>query len=126
MCVPPGPSIVLSREEDVLVVTAAGLRENDGAGAGNRATWLGTLPDFAGEIDGYTLAGVFDDSPAALAGLQKGDVLVGFGGRTVTDLASFTRALRDHDPGALVELEVLRGEQPLRFTVVLGNRSDRR
>ena len=42
------------------------------------------------------------------------------------DLASFTRILRSHAPRDLVEVEVLREGNPLRFTVVLGDRADRR
>ncbi|MFN2371559.1 MAG: M20/M25/M40 family metallo-hydrolase [Candidatus Krumholzibacteriia bacterium] len=103
------------------------LRSEGGSQEGqNRATWLGTLPDFSEETTGYRLAGVFDHSPARQAGLQKGDVLVRLGGREVTDLATFTRALRAHAPGDPVEVEVRRGGRLLRFTVVMGDRADRR
>ena len=103
------------------------LREDSGDDvAQNRSTWFGSLPDFTEDIVGYKLAGVFDDSPAARTGLQKGDVLVSLGGAKVTDLATFTRALRAHDPGDLVEVELLRDGSLLRFTVVLGDRADRR
>ena len=97
----------------------------DGAG-GNRDTWLGTLPDFSEDVRGYQLAGVFDGSPAQGAGLQKGDVLVRFAGREVTDLVTFTRALRSVDPGDPVEVEVLRDGRSLRFTVVMGDRAQRK
>lgn len=96
------------------------------ASAGDRASWLGTLPDFTENAEGYPLAGVFPDSPAARAGLQKGDVLVMMGGRLVVDLATFTTALRAHSPGDLVELTVRREGKTLNFTVVLGNRTDRK
>jgi len=109
-----------------LMVGEGPLRPGDEPTAGNRATWLGTLPDFTEEVGGYKLAGVFDGSPAAAAGLQKGDVLVRLGGREVTDLATFTGALRAHGPGSLVEIELLRKDRRLSFTVVLGNRADRR
>ena len=103
------------------------LRDDGEAEAGqNRDTWLGTLPDFSEDVRGYRLAGVFDGSPAQGAGLQKGDVLVRFAGREVTDLATFTRALRSADPGDPVEVEVLRDGRPLRFTVVMGDRAQRR
>ncbi len=92
---------------------------------GNRSTWFGSLPDFNEEIEGYALAGVFDGSPAARAGLLKGDVLVLFAGRTITDLPTFTRALRAHDPGDLVEVTVLRDGGRLNFTVALGDRSEK-
>jgi len=101
------------------------LREDDD-GTGNRQTWLGTLPDFTEDVTGYRLADVFDDSPAARAGLAKGDVIVEFGGRPVTDLATFTRALRENLPGDPVEIVALRGGRTLRFTVVLGDRADRK
>ena len=112
--------------EEITHMVHGPLRPGGEATAGNRATWLGTLPDFTEEAGGYKLAGVFYGSPAAAAGLQKGDVLVRLGGREVTDLATFTGALRAHGPGSLVEIELLRGERRLRFTVVLGNRADRR
>ena len=103
------------------------LRDDGEAEAGqNRDTWLGTLPDFSEDVRGYRLAGVFDGSPAQGAGLQKGDVLVRFAGREVSDLASFTRALRSADPGDPVEVEVLRDGRPLRFTVVMGDRAQRK
>ena len=78
------------------------------------------------EVKGYKLAGVFDGSPAARAGLQKGDVLVMLGGTPVEDLQTFTRALRSHAAGDLVEVRVERGGRFLNFTVVLGNRADRK
>jgi membrane-associated protease RseP (regulator of RpoE activity) len=101
------------------------LRDEEG-GPGNRQTWLGTLPDFTEETAGYQLAGVFDGSPAARAGLEKGDVLVELGGRKITDLATFTRALRAHLPGDPVEIVARRAGRPLRFTVILGDRADRK
>jgi aminopeptidase YwaD len=108
-----------------IMVAEKSLRQDTGEDQ-NRATWLGTLPDFTEEVTGYKLAGVFDGSPAARAGLQKGDVLVMLGGDPVEDLATFTRALRSHGPGDLVEVRVLREGRSLNFTVVLGNRADRK
>jgi opacity protein-like surface antigen len=121
-------SLLLTTEGDLAWRMVAGsLREEDGAEEGqNRATWLGTLPDFSEGVTGYRLAGVFAGSPAEAAGLQKGDVLVRFAGREVTDLATFTRALRSVDPGDPVEVEVRRDGRPLRFTVVMGDRAQRR
>jgi len=44
----------------------------------------------------------------------------------VVDLPSFTRALRIHSPGDLVEATVLRDGKSLNFTIVLGDRTDRK
>jgi len=77
-------------------------------------------------VVGYKLAGVFDGSPAAKGGLKKGDVLVKLAGRDVMDLPSFTNALRANAPGELVEVTVLRDGNRLNFTVVLGDRKNRK
>ncbi len=115
----PGPLVWV-------MVAEGNLRDGGEAPAGsNRATWLGTLPDFTEEVRGYLLAGVFDGSPAARSGLEKGDLLVRMGSYPVADLATFTTALRAYAPGDLVELEVVRRGQTLKFTVVLGDRADR-
>jgi len=108
-----------------VMVAQKKLREGEN-GEANRDTWFGSLPDFTEEIQGYKLAGVFDDSPAARSGLQKGDVLIRMAGQEIVDLVGFTRILRSHAPGDLVEVEILRAGNPLRFTVVLGNRSERK
>lgn len=92
----------------------------------NKQTWLGTMPDFTEGQTGYRLAGVFDGSPAAAAGLQKGDLLVSFGDDLVNDLDTFTTALRAHAPGDLIEVGIVRDGRDLRFTVVLGDRAQRR
>lgn len=101
------------------------IRSHEPAGAENRDTWFGSLPDFGSEVLGYALAGVFDGSPAAQAGLSKGDVIVAMNGHEITGLVDFTSSLRSHNPGDLLEVVVLRQKLELRFTVVLGSRKDR-
>ncbi len=108
-----------------IMISEKNLRQGEGEGQ-NRDTWFGSLPDFTEEIVGYKLAGVFDDSPAAQAGLQKGDILVMLGGEAIVDLPSFTTALRSHAPQDLVEVRVEREGRTMNFTVVLGNRADRK
>jgi len=107
------------------VPVAQKVLRDDESGQANRDTWFGSLPDFTEDVQGYQLAGVFDNSPAARAGLQKGDLLVRMAGETISDLTGFTRVLRAHSPGDLVEVEVRRDGRQLRFTVVMGNRADR-
>ena len=112
------------------MVAGGGLRDEAdapaGAGEGNRQTWLGTMPDFTEGQTGYRLAGVFDGSPAAAAGLEKGDLLVRFGDYPVSDLGTFTTALRAYAPGDLVEVGIVRNGRDLHFTVALGDRAQRR
>ena len=61
-------------------------------------------------------------SPAANAGLQRGDVIVEFGGRDVGDLYEYTYALQAHEPGDRVEIVVLRDGERVTLSAVLGRR----
>ncbi|MHB8079936.1 MAG: M28 family peptidase, partial [Candidatus Krumholzibacteriia bacterium] len=68
------------------------------AGGGPRRAWFGVIPDFVEGAGGVKLAGVMPGSPAAAAGLARGDLLVGFAGRPVADLQAYTRELYAHAP----------------------------
>jgi aminopeptidase YwaD len=83
-------------------------------------TYLGSIPDYSGPDDeGVRLAGVSDGSPAALAGLRPGDVIVKFAETKVQSLEDLMLALSSKKPGEEVEIIVLRGTQPLSFKAVL-------
>lgn len=114
-------------EEDLswIMVAEKVLRPTDGA-AQNKNTWFGSLPDFTDKISGYKLGGIFDGSPADKAGLRKGDIIIKLAGHDVTDLPTFTTSLRRNEPGDVVEVTILRDGNPLNFTVVLGDRSQRK
>jgi len=94
----------------------------DGAGGEARRAWLGVIPDFVEGAGGVKLAGVMPGSPAAAAGLARGDVLVSFAGRPVADLQGYTRELYAHAPGDTVAVEVRRGAATVTFRVALAAR----
>lgn len=96
------------------------------ADAGNRRTWLGTVPDFTVAGGGYRIGDLAPSGPAAAAGLLVGDLVVRLGGQPVTDLATFTAALRRHAPKDVVEVLVERQGRRLAFPVTLGDRDRRR
>lgn len=48
---------------------------------------------------GVLVNDVVDDSPAATAGLQHGDVIVAFGGDAVNEVKDLTKAVRKASPG---------------------------
>jgi Do/DeqQ family serine protease len=60
---------------------------------------------------------IYPDSPAAAAGLQEKDVIVAAGGHPVTSREDVTTALYTASPGSAVELDVRRGERPLKLTL---------
>jgi predicted metalloprotease with PDZ domain len=81
---------------------------------GASAVWLGAT------MASGKVTGVFDDSPAQVAGLSPGDEIIALDGFRVTgeaDLRSLAGALR---PGDRIELAVFRRARLLRITVRLG------
>jgi serine protease Do len=67
---------------------------------------------------GFLISEVAEGSPADRAGLIVGDVIVAIGDRDVVDAESVPAATLRLKPGEAVEIAVLRGGEPRRFTVV--------
>lgn len=67
---------------------------------------------------GFLVSEVAEGSPADRAGLIVGDVIVAIGERDVIDAESVPAAVLRLKPGEAVEIAVLRGGEPRRFTVV--------
>jgi aminopeptidase YwaD len=84
--------------------------------------YFGTIPDMTPQDFGVRITGVREESPAAVAGLQGGDVIVEFAGKEITDLYAYTYALREHQPGDQVVVVVVRNGERLSLTAVLGQR----
>jgi hypothetical protein len=87
-----------------------------------RKVYVGTIPDFAGNVDGYKISGVSEGSPAQTAGLQGGDIIIKFGDKKISNIYDFTYALADFVPGDIVDVVVKRGEEELTFNVQLGTK----
>jgi hypothetical protein len=91
-------------------------------GGGGYGAYFGSVPDFGESDEGVKFADVREGSPAAKAGLQRGDVLVSWEGKPIKTLYDFTFALRSKRPGDKVEVVVMRNGKPITATVELGNR----
>ncbi len=65
-------------------------------------------------------AAVFPDSPAAVAGLQQGDIITELGGRAVDSGHDVVVLLLPYRPGDVVPLTILRGGEELEIEVTLG------
>lgn len=87
-----------------------------------RKVYVGTVPDFASNVDGYKISGVSEGSPAQLAGLQGGDIIISFGGKKISNIYDFTYALGDFVPGDEVDVIVKRGEDEIAFKVKLASK----
>jgi|TARA_B100000953_G_scaffold290569_1_gene275863 Zn-dependent M28 family amino/carboxypeptidase len=55
--------------------------------------FTGTIPDYTSDVEGLLLSGVIEGGPAAIAGLQEGDVIVEFAGQSITNIYDYTYAL---------------------------------
>jgi len=72
------------------------------------------------EADGLLIREVEDDSPAARAGLARGDLIVAVAGQSTSTPDDLFTALRAAASGGTVELTVLRGTEERSVHVVLG------
>ena len=85
---------------------------------------LGIIPDSSVDEShvGVLIQGTTPGEPAALAGLQGGDLLVQIGEYHVANLDDLTNALAKLAPGASVGVKILRGRQSLDVNVILAGR----
>ena len=84
------------------------------------------LADYFGVDDGVLVSSVDEESAAADAGLQAGDVITSVDGRSVEDSASLRRRLSAADPGEEVSIGVTRAGRELELTATLDQQRGRR
>jgi hypothetical protein len=113
---------IASRKEPIDFVSLPG-RPSTSASAGRGfRTYLGTIPDYGGSAAGVRLAGVSSGSPAALAGLQEGDVIVRLADKKIQNIEDLTDALSERKAGDEVEIEILRTDKPVTLKATLKSR----
>ena len=86
---------------------------------GGSRPYLGSIPDFSREVEGYALMGVSPGSPAERAGIKEGDVIIQFGESKIGGLEDIDGALRKYKAGDSVPVVVLRGEDEQTISVTL-------
>lgn len=74
------------------------------------------------EEEGVLITAVEEDSPAADAGLRRGDIILQVDGREVNTTAQLREIFGDAEPGDTVALSVLRCEEPEEYDVTLGEK----
>jgi aminopeptidase YwaD len=95
-----------------------------GSGGGSRVA-LGVVPDYSADESaskGVKISGTTPGTPAAGAGLQSGDVLVGFNDKKLESLMDLSHALAASKPGDKVKLRVMRDAKELMMDVTLVER----
>jgi serine protease Do len=70
--------------------------------------------------NGALVASVVDESPAEKAGLQPGDVIVGFEDEEIEDIKDLTRRVASVPPDSEIEIEIWRDGDTVEIDVDLG------
>ncbi|MBI4126284.1 MAG: DegQ family serine endoprotease [Deltaproteobacteria bacterium] len=96
--------------------------------------WLGvSIQDITPELaksfgleseEGALLAEVFSGSPAAKAGLQRGDIIVMFDGQKIKDPYDLSLAVGNTSVGKKVDIEALRKGERKKFTADVGTQEE--
>jgi serine protease Do len=76
------------------------------------------------EVRGVYLSEVEEDSPAAKAGLKKGDVVLEFNGEHVEGTVQFRRLIREIPAGHTVQISVWRDGRSQSMSITLGSAAD--
>lgn len=96
----------------------AGLLE----GKTQRVGWLGVAVTYSAGMEGLTVQGVLEGSPAYAAGLRPGDVLLAVDGQSIGEPAVFESAMSGLEPGSEMRLGLLRGNEMKTITARAGAR----
>lgn len=95
-----------------------------------RRGWLGVFiqevtPDIAGTLGlddagGALVSSVNEKSPADMAGLEPGDVILSFDGKPIERMRDLPRIVAETDIGTTVKVEVFQGGKQMTVEVTLG------
>jgi S1-C subfamily serine protease len=71
-------------------------------------------------LDGLLVRGVVEDGPAAHAGIEQGDLIVGVSGVAIAGVDDLYEELDRRSSGETIELELVRGTDERKAKVTLG------
>ncbi|WP_319532189.1 Do family serine endopeptidase [uncultured Cohaesibacter sp.] len=74
-----------------------------------------------GEASGVLISWINEDGPAQAAGLQAGDVIVGYNGQKVEEVRDLTRFVADTTIGETAQVDIIRKGTAMTVPVVVGH-----
>lgn len=80
---------------------------------------LGIIPDITTEVKGLRVEGVRSNTPAANAGLQKGDIIVAINKKPVKNIYDYMERLNSLSPKKKIQIEIIRNNQQLKLKTKL-------
>lgn len=115
-----GLAVELANMEKAPEFTPAGPPEGSGFSRRGFKVTLGIMPDYAGEYkDGLRVDLVIPGRPAAVAGMQNGDIITAMNGQPVKNIYDYMYRLVKLHAGDRVNVEVQRGDTTLVLIVQL-------
>jgi hypothetical protein len=93
---------------------------------GSGGVILGVVPDYGTDEStaGVRITGTAENSPAELAGLKNGDVIVQIGDKKIDSLYDLSDFLAKAKPGEKVSVQVLRDKQRIELHATLAERKE--
>lgn len=86
--------------------------------------YLGTIPDYtSSDLIGVKLSGIAKNSPAAIAGMKQGDVIIQLAGQPIHDIYDYTFVLNSLTVGKATRLMVRRGRATIPLHIFARYRS---
>jgi len=118
-----------SRAQDVVVAEAPEVDEPTYVyvGSGHEMAYMGVQLEEETDYPegGARVSEVVHDSPAEKAGLQTGDIIVGFDGKTIRGPVALTKQIHDRKPGDTVTIDIVRDGRKQSIEIDLADRTSR-
>jgi hypothetical protein len=115
-------SYLAERENPMTFTGSVKADSQPSARPGGRRVGSGIMPDFAFQGPGVKASEVAEDSPAAKAGIQKGDVIIKLGDQKIESLREYSNALKTFKPGDTTTIVYKRGEEEITSEITLQER----
>ena len=87
-----------------------------------RKASTGSIPDFSFTGKGVRLGTIKSGSTAEKAGLIAGDIIIDFNGTTIENLVQYSDALKKYQPGDIVNIKIIRGDNEKTVSLTLEER----
>jgi hypothetical protein len=81
--------------------------------------YVGTIPAFGEEVEGYKISGVQPESPAEKGGLKKDDIIIKIDGKEIKNIYDYMAAFKGKKGGDKVIFTILRGSEVIEKEIIL-------